>query len=89
VSVMRCECDRYIDTDFDCEGVWEDGGQHRYWCGLCVESAIESGETAETNEVLAAFQRQSPTEYAEVITDRDIPAEPLPRPTARPIPNTP
>lgn len=78
MSVMRCECDRYIDTDFDCEGVWEDGGQHRYWCGVCVERAIEGGEVAETNPTLAALRKQDPAEYAELIAMRDEAGIPTP-----------
>jgi len=66
MSIMRCECDRYIDTDFDCEGVWEHNGT-RFWCDECVQKSIDSGETAETDACMASFQKQSPEEYAEII----------------------
>lgn len=70
MSVMHCSgCDNYIDTDFDVEGVWEDGGTHRFWCSRCLERAIEAKEP--DCEILAAYKKQDPAGYAEAMDDGD------------------
>ena len=42
MSVMRCsECDRFIDTDFDVEGLWGIDGEtpngEDFICGSCCD----------------------------------------------------
>lgn len=60
MSVMRCDgCDGMIDTDFVCEGVWEDASPFRYWCPRCSEDANNT-------EMLAALKIQDPDVYQEL-----------------------
>jgi len=72
MSMMRCNgCDNYIDTDEDVEGVWEDGAPHRYWCGTCVEGAVEA--KADNCPILAAYKKQDPQAYADAMDETPPP----------------
>lgn len=61
-------CDGYIDTDFDVTGVWEDKGT-RFWCGKCLETAIE--EKKADCPILANYKIQDPSEYYDTFPDED------------------
>lgn len=63
MSVMVCNgCDGYIDTDFVCEGIWENKAPYRYWCPSCLERKIETKDPDDA--CLAAFREQEPDDYA-------------------------
>ncbi len=66
MSVMVCTgCDRYVDTDFDCEGVWENSSPFRFWCERCVENRAADPKPGDA--CLAAFKEQDPSGYAELV----------------------
>lgn len=73
MSIMVCTgCDRYVDTDFDVEGVWEDRGVG-FWCAHCLEGAVSNPQDNE--RIMEALKHQDPTTYAEVMAVKSIAAE--------------
>jgi len=62
MSMMRCQCDRIVDTDYDVEGLFEDASPFRFWCSRCVEDAVKNDD----KELLAALQKQEPETYKEM-----------------------
>lgn len=65
MSMMACSgCSRYVDTDENVEGVWEDKGT-RYWCDRCLEEAAEEADPE--NVILANFKVQDPAGYADIM----------------------
>lgn len=64
MSMMTCtKCGAYVDTD-DGTGVFEDKGT-RFWCEDCLQKAVEEMEPG--CPILAAYSKQSPEEYAELL----------------------
>jgi len=64
MSVAVCSrCDDYVDTDFVCEGLFEDASPFRYWCPRCVENAFNARE--DNDAIVNAMKIQDPTAYAD------------------------
>lgn len=63
--MVRCECDRMVDTDYDVEGLFEDTKPWRFWCASCIENAVKSDNKA----LLVALKAQEPDRYKELHDD--------------------
>ena len=47
MSMMLCKgCDQFVDTDFDLDGIWDDGPPYGYTCTACTERAEREAQDA-------------------------------------------